>query len=283
MKYKVGKWKGAWTSATTIDGRGESYFSFYDEHIRCWVPHYEQLLGLCSVYVSREVVSRSASKRDSLALLEIGYGTGALTSELVRWLGQYRAISAAKMFMSYEGIDPSTEMQKRARSRILHHLDGRLDGRPVQLHGGEFPNAMVKPLDHPPDIIVGSLVLHDIWGNDWKANLPKLFEECANHLKDGGALIFADVLFGAKRVKQRSYWHDWIKARCTDSDDEDAADRFLQHNKDMDELAPTVDELRQVAQQHGFESKELPNPAGHGDNPFGVIRFRSARGPAKED
>src|SRR5205807_281803 len=83
LKDKVGMWKSDWKE---VERRDASYFINYDMHIRVWVPYYDQLIAQAAGIIQREIARLMRLNHHSLELLEVGYGTGALTVPLVSWL-----------------------------------------------------------------------------------------------------------------------------------------------------------------------------------------------------
>lgn len=266
-RYGVGVWDPCWEE---IEDRPDQYFDLYDEHIRCWVPRYDQLLRLCSTMVRREILGQTASNAKTLPLLELGYGTGALTDQLTRWLSEYRTVSASlqNTHLEYVGLDPAPQMQRLAQDRLGSNRER------VRLERASFPEFIPAHLiSYRANIVLGSLVAHDIWGLEPERNLEGFFASCATYLNEDGAAIFADVFFSdssTQRQTQVQWWRDQMR-RTGLSDTE--IEVFFAKNREMRDCAPSIGLLTSIAGRHGFVREHL-SYADNSSNPFGVICFR---------
>jgi len=240
--YGIGVWKDCWE-----DTRDDDYYD-----------HYDDLLALCAAQVQYEVLERVTEDPD-VSLLEIGYGTGALSQRMMAWVDEYGAVSSGAD-VEYRGLDSSEVMRRLATERL------REDER---LLSGTFPNAPHPSMlnDHF-DIVFGSLVLHDIWGANYDSELEQLFKRCIK--VEAATLVFADVFFGDKRRDQVRYWQDRIGRGGLDPAQ---VALFFARNEEMLARAPSVDNIIEIANQNGFELRDVTY-AVTSDNPFGVMSLR---------
>jgi SAM-dependent methyltransferase len=182
-------------------------------------------------------------------LLEIGYGTGSLTAQIVPWINYltrpFDELGDLPPVDYYHAIDRAEQMRMSARQNLGAGATSWL--------------RMLKKIawrevrtDIDYDIIVGSLVMHfliDRTVGDLSADT--FFAECAKRLRDGGSLVFADS-FGANSTTDRESaaqrWRDWMVRNGLS---QEYADSFLKGNRDMVDAFST-EELKAAADRHGF-------------------------------
>jgi SAM-dependent methyltransferase len=264
---RVGQWDDAWTSAT--EERSSHYFDWYDQHIRCWIPFYDQILIDCAASVESEIVRIVRSVPDrQLELLELGYGTGNLTELLAPWIETFNRPfeepGENPPVRLYDGIDRAGRMRETAVARV------RTDPKylRLRLHNRTAWDDMSD--DDVYDILFGSLVLHFLVGPNPTADaLDQFFEACRMHVRQGGGLVFADA-FGPDDLSQLDKitrkWHDWMTRNgLTD----ESAVAFLRGNQDMVRAA-SVDQFIEAGQRHGFALAKRRKYVG----PFQIVVFR---------
>jgi len=133
----------------------------YDEGIRTYVPHYEELLD--GVVEALSLLSGPHPE-----IVDLGVGTGALAERcLERWPGA-RVV----------GIDVDPAMLQVARAR----LEGRGE---VELVTGEFGSVPIPPCD----AVVACLSLHHVASSQEKRSL---YGRCHGALRPGGLLVSGD-------------------------------------------------------------------------------------------
>lgn len=244
---------GAWIwGRKRIQERGPSYTNKYDGHIRTWVSDYELFIKACAEQVQSEVVHlirESGSKGTSdIRILEIGFGTGALTLPLLAWIDQFNEpldAVAERMFkeqgsafrVKYVGIDeisdkwiPIIKLRKEYKDLGRRNFSGAL-------RLGSFSNDMSAVVNEGPfDIICASLVLHDLLGDDdSRGNLTlherfgRLMATARPMLRPKGRLIFADVFTGSAE-KPRAWWQDRMERQGLSPE---ARKSFFENNMDM--------------------------------------------------
>ena len=80
---EVGRWEPGWDEYP--ENRPHSYFARYDQHIRCWIPNYDELIRSCAAATAMEIL-RIRERGQTVWLLEVGYGTAALSAQLLPWI-----------------------------------------------------------------------------------------------------------------------------------------------------------------------------------------------------
>jgi trans-aconitate methyltransferase len=152
--------------------------SEYDERIRTFIPHYEEMLAAAAA----EVDPRARR------ILDLGIGTGALAC-----LSLARAPRAA-----ITGIDADVE--------ILALAAGRLGGRATLVRGSFLRSAFP-----PADAIVSSFALHHVRTRDAKG---RLYRRVRAALRRGGVFVSADchpASDGATAAVQMQAWRAHVR------------------------------------------------------------------------
>ena len=246
-KHRIGYWSGDWTQET--ERRPSDYFNFYDQHIRCWIPSYNELVSECAATVAREIMRIRQVGGKPVNLLEIGYGTGSLTAHIVPWIDYltrpFEELGDLPPVDYYHAIDRAEQMRMSARENL-----GAGATSWVRLLKKIAWHEVRTDMDY--DIIFGSLVMHfmiDRTSED--LNADAFFDECAKRLRDGGSLVFADC-FGANAKTDRESaaqeWRDWMVGNGLS---QDYADSFLKGNPDMVDSF-SAEELKAAAERRGF-------------------------------
>jgi hypothetical protein len=259
----IGRWDPQWTSALEFS---KSYFDYYDRHIRCWIPQYGELIRDCATAVFREVLSAYRRQMRPVELLEIGFGAGRLTSEIVPW-----ALNLNRPFYDleqdgpirrYRAIERTEQITRYAREMFRPEQQTGLDLRLVR-------GTAWEDVDGRYDVVVGSLVMHFLIGpNPTDEALNRFFAESAEHTTGGGALIFTDV-FGTDDGREAvELWRGWMIRHGLGTD---AVDDYLAANVAMTTPA-SVTQLRDVADRHGFSTQV--KVVGERGLPFRTVVFR---------
>jgi SAM-dependent methyltransferase len=152
--------------------------SEYDDRIRTFIPHYEEMLDAAA----------SAVDPNARRIVDLGIGTGALAS---------RAIARARR-AHVVGIDADEE--------ILALAAGRLGDRATLVCGSFLP----APLS-AADAVVSSFALHHVRTRTAKR---KLYQRLRSAVVRGGALVIAEchpAVDKALAAAQMRAWHAHVR------------------------------------------------------------------------
>lgn len=260
---RVGSWDASWN----YEHRNAAYYDLYDFHIRAWVPGYEDFILTTAVRVV-EAMLRVATASDQnqvpVQLLEIGSGTGGLTTRLLNAVQRSRAASQA--FGSLFSIDKAPQMVEATTKAVARCL---LSDKARVFRGLAF-SGLPREVEEGASfgVICGSLVLSHLLRSDAAERLDPLLEASRQRLVKGGSLVFADALIGdpSERVRIREQWR---KSMVHNGLPPARAHDFLEHNQEMLSTV-TFEELEAAARRHGFELKVEDIP-GFLDSPFRTI------------
>ena len=250
---RIGEWDVAWTQQT--ERRPLRYFSRYDQHIRCWIPHYEEFIRECAAIVAREILRVHEVSNRRVRLLELGYGTGSLTAKVAQWCSElgrpFQEYGKFAPVNYYDAVDRADQMFKIS-DETLKRLDGL---RRVELHK-QTAWREVKVGD-PYDVIFGSLITHFMIDRASTDNGPDaFFAACASRLQPHGTLVFADSFAPPSEAEAKAAADQWRNWMVSNGLPEQYADDFLAGNQDMLEACP-IEELEPIAERHGFELAEV--------------------------
>jgi SAM-dependent methyltransferase len=263
----VGRWDEDWTSETEY--RSPDYFDLYDRHIRCWIPRYTQLVQDSAATVFREILRIYADKMRPVDVLEIGYGTGRLTNEIVPWIRNinrpFYDLEHHGPVRRYRGVDRAEQMTQYARELMRPEQQTELDMRLVRGTAWEDINGRY-------DVVFGSLVMHFLIGPEpTPERMDEFFAAAAEHTTEDGTLIFADV-FGEGADGHGSpamvKWREWM-IRYGLAEEE--VDGYLAGNADMTGAAG-VSVLRKAAEVHGYKTRA--KVVGAPTLPFRIVVFQ---------
>lgn len=150
----------------------------YDSRIRTFIPHYEEMLD----------VAAAAIPRRTRAIVDLGIGTGALSSRCLTAAPRARTI----------GIDIDPEILTMAARRL---------GDRARFVTGSFLRAPLSPCD----AVVTSFALHHVRTRAAKA---ALFRRIRRALRPQGLLISVDSCPAgdpAVRRAQLDEWHEHLR------------------------------------------------------------------------
>ncbi len=262
QQHSIGIWKPDWNL-----GRTESYCRNYDLHIRCWIPRYGSLIKACGNLAIAKLSSMAAAGKRGIRLLEIGYGTAAVSESVIKWMTKANALldnpDHTGVFASYVGIDREERMQKIACARTQELPFVRFDV--ASFPGGFYP-AKARF-----DAILASLVVHDLLAPAQGPRPEDAMAKLAERLRPEGSLVLADC-FPAEEPKDRAeqiaYWRaDVGRTGLLESE----IDAFLDANDEMLAM-PSVEAVRTMAETAGLKMIDCLEVDGR-LSPFRVLHF----------
>ena len=282
--HKIGQWQEQWDRG--VEQRNYDYFNDYDRHIRCWIPRYDFFIQECKEQVQQEILRTFRFSGNPISVLEIGYGTGSLTSEIVSWIMRLNAPlyelgsqdGDPKQFIAvskYFGIDRSTEMRRLASARLDARGVRIQQCVSVELTTMEFRANSRNRFGKKLHVIFGTLVFHFILGeNPSEGRIVEILKNISNNwLDDGGSLVLADVFF--REGQQQEQLESWRKYMEYIGLTAEHIDAFFVSNKDMT-TAPTVESFEKAANKAGF--KMFDRQSGLFEHPFEVIVLKKQNG-----
>lgn len=264
----VGAWESSWTNETEY--RPSRYFELYDRHIRCWIPHYSQMLRLCADAIAGEVMRVTNDSSDQVDILELGFGTGGLTGQVLAWAQKinqpFDELSLPVPIRNYDAVDRAEQMVRIAHRAIRpdRHPSTRLRLlNRTAWHGLDRDNY---------GVIFGSLILHFLAGsNADNDSLEEFFENCATRARTNASLVFADIFGSDEPDSERAIiaWREWMTVQgLSDA----VVDAFIAGNPDMTG-APSVQRLDSAARKQGFFLSQA-KPVSDRTLPFRITIFQ---------
>jgi hypothetical protein len=257
---KIGDWDPYWSIARVKD-RDNDYFDNYDMHIRSWIPQYDKLISETILFIQREIMSLLRTVPDGIKLLEIGYGTGALTEPLLQWINEVNSpfllIHEKLPISRYIAIDEAEQMEHALRRRLL--VRGAIPEYVDIAHAEALDDFDKPPVSNngPYHIIFGSLVIHDIFGELNKNDIDtvdEFFRRCSDLLVVNGCIIFGDSFISDNDVQkdvQINSWKQWMQSKGLQ---EDQIDNFFKGNQEMVKtVCPRI--LKDVGAKYNFSIK----------------------------
>lgn len=251
---KIGYWDSNWRE---VSERSGEYFSRYEMNIRCWVPGYENLIEVCASSIEAELLALLAKRAVPPRVLEIGFGTGALSAKLLGWIGQVNAPFAALgqplPLGRVVGVDAAPQML----SRIQQASIGGPHAEAVFFHGkafGYLPKEVVESA--PFNVICGTLVLHDILGKEASEQFEQFLVAAKRLLTEDGILVFADCFADTEPEALSQQLRSWHDSMLLIGLSEEIVGNFLSCNPEM--LCPVTRQyVSEVSARLGFEPPEF--------------------------
>lgn len=266
---RLGYWGENWSEHT--ENRESEYFAHYDKHVRCWIPSYDQMLRDTAALVEQEILLIWGRVHRPINLLELGYGTGNLTTRLISWIRIFHEAftdpGADAPVGRYIGIDRAPRMVRRAR---LAFQDGSSRLQPVLRRGRAWLDV---PETWKHDLIFGTLSLHFVLGADPpQARLDEFFAQCARRLSENGSVVIADVFRPDHDDQAAATTERWLGWMVENGMSTAAAETFLAGNADMVRSA-VVEDFIEAGKRNGFVCS-THKPVSDPDLPFYVFCFR---------
>jgi SAM-dependent methyltransferase len=268
---QIGQWQAAWSRS--VSGRPGAYFAKYDLHIRSWVPDYDGLIHYTAAAVQYAVSQRIRESDRELRVLEIGYGTGALTRPLLQWIRNlnlpYVDLSGSGIVSRVYGIDAAEPMRQAARDALRDFGDS------VILVQGTAPDDLPVPIvqGRPYDVVCGSLVLYDMMDSARPDRAVAVLRSLAQLLTPGGRLVFGDVFVGddPQRGAKEQRWRAWMQeGGLTEAE----VQPFIDANPELlNAISP--DQLATMADDAGLELVGKSRIPGADEwSPFQIVTLR---------
>jgi tRNA (cmo5U34)-methyltransferase len=212
----------------------------YDQAIRRYQPAYDAMLSL-----STDLALVAAPGRGRC--LDFGTGTGAAIPLL------------AARFDEVVAIDPSKPMLDLARTRESSAALGTTGARISFIHGTAQAEEAKALSNGSFDAVHCSLVLMFVKEDSEKLRVLEFFHRL---LRPGGAVVITDIVIAASAEAERRHfarWEELIRHRGADDEFVAAAVRQVQETMHR----RTVDQMRSLLEQAGFENADQPFQALH--------------------
>jgi SAM-dependent methyltransferase len=277
QKQGFGIWDKAWHD-TRVAERPSDYCRYYDMHIRCWIPDYNELIAECVRAVQREILNLLVGSARKLTILEIGFGTGAVTRPILEWIGILNApvdIFSAPRVTGFYGVDSSQDMCQILIDRVKNLAP---DAHSLFLRGTAWSGLPYEIREKKPyDLIFGSLVLHDLLGEDYTKGIKETFYFASELLRESGSLVFADPFMSndsTKRPDQVKFWRNWAVRNGLS---EEHIEQFFEANREMVSTV-SINQLELEAVRAGFERPQVERIRGSDRlSPFAVVVIRKKK------
>lgn len=266
---RLGRWGENWSGRT--ENREPEYFTNYDKHIRCWIPSYDKLLRDTAALIEQEILRIWGLARRPLNLLELGYGTGNLTTRLITWIRTFHEAftdpGAEAPVGRYIGIDRAPRMMRTARTAFQ---DGSSQLQP-RLTSGRAWQDVSESWKH--DLIFGTLSMHFLLGTEpSQKKLDDFFTQCARRLNENGSVVVADVFRPDREERTAQTIERWRAWMVENGMSTASAEAYLLGNSDMVRSA-VVEDLVEAGRRNGFACP-THKPISDPDLPFYVFCFR---------
>jgi ubiquinone/menaquinone biosynthesis C-methylase UbiE len=190
----------------------------YDESIRTFIPHYENILDAAA-----DAVATSCGR--SPHVVDLGTGSGALASRVIQTCRRARIV----------GIDADTGMLALARRRLRSRM---------KMVTADFTDAPLPRCD----VVTASFALHHIQSRRAKS---AMYAKCFAALTSGGVIVNADCCLSssaALQARDRAAWHRHLARNYGRA----GAERYLRAWAKEDRYF-TLDEERRLLTRAGFK------------------------------
>lgn len=127
---------------------------------------------------------------DTFAAVDLGCGGGWLTAGILHAFPQAQIVA----------LDGSESMLAEVRSRAAAYGD-----RLRTVHADLRDSGWMDALPTPPGLVVSSLAIHHLAGNDKR----RLYTDLASSLQPGGAILLVDLVEPVNAIAARAYAAAW--------------------------------------------------------------------------
>lgn len=260
QKNRIGDWLRSYDRH--VHRRDSHYFDYYDLHIRCWIPNYDEMLE----ETAERVAALARKKRGRpLRILEIGTGTGELTERILHHCAR---LLDPGVDIAYAGVDMAPQMVSKCKARLAQAAHRHS----ITIRSGTAWSGLPAELSRAPyDIICGSLVLHYILPDTSVSSLTATLSSCKSLLRNDGDIVFADS-FAFDPQSNEEYWRQYLVRTCSSID---AARTFLDGNPEMTKTVTGAD-LQATIRSLGFGHIDISGVPGAEDaSPFKILHVRA--------
>jgi len=211
----------------------------------------------CAALAEGEIaraLQRRGESKEQLSILELGFGSGSLTSLVLEWVRNlnrpFEVLDDDPPVRRYEGWDRAPQMVSKVRP--LARGTAMSGCQVVLTRTTIWPAPTRRPRRY--DVIFGSLIFHFmVDATAAVVTMGEFFGECVRRLRPGGSLVLADVFpadDGDQRAAQLARWSDWM---CGDEGGLEPSEvaTFLEGNQDMVH-APSPERVIAAALAHGL-------------------------------
>lgn len=249
----IGRWDPDWGEP---DSRPNSYFDSYDQHIRCWIPDYENLIKHCAVLTQAAISQRMRETNRPMHICEIGYGTGELSESLLSWMDNLNApveaVHRPPVISTFLGIDSARRMQEFASRRFA----GKKSSQVFDVCTAPTWSRTVREYV-PFDMMCGSLVLHDMVADTNVVDkMVEVLGKFAPVMSRKGLLIFADVFFSDEANERALQLDKWKKYMRWMGMSHEEIEVFFSNNPELIDTL-TMSKIKAVEQKSKFDLIDL--------------------------
>jgi hypothetical protein len=268
----IGTYKSDWERP--VAERSGEYFEKYDVNIKTWITKrwYHALTRLCARKVIAELLRRH---RMQPKLLEVGYGTGAMSRIILEWIATMNELAEMHYTEPYvdtfHGLDAAEEMRRRT-SINLHDYS-----KWSQFSEGVFDEKL--NIDHligagnKLDILCGSLVLHDLLQGDTAKTVPLQMKTLDRLVRHDGVVLFADIFEPDDADAWKYEIKCWTEGMRAEGMTDEQISTFMELNPEMRHPVKES-ELIKCALEYGFSAEIIPiSQPGSSRSPFKVLQL----------
>ncbi|WP_116128396.1 methyltransferase domain-containing protein [Lewinella sp. IMCC34183] len=269
---------GCWVwKNKSVEDRGPKYVNFYDIHIRCWIWRYEELIKNTVRLLKSEIIEllHTPVEYNQMKILEIGYGTGALTVPAIRWINGLNK--------SYEHKSPDAKVRYFGIDRegdVMTNIMMNKVTRKIEPHrfvkGIAWDDMHETLVNIKFDVIVMSLVLHDILSGDTTNKFESFISTAYDYLSESGVILITDIFHSSKeeiKEKEIKFWKENMQETGLSSTQ---IDNFILHNMDMIDTI-TREDLVEISENNGFNIDVRNIPVAYGaKSPFKIVVLKKS-------
>lgn len=266
---------GKWTwKNTKVEKRPQSYFTFYDIHIRCWIWLYNELTEQV-IDTSKQFIKDQINHTPQIRILEIGFGTGSVTLPLLSWINDLnrRLRYSEDMTIRFTGIDRAAKQMKDELKKKGWNDQSYF---PHELLEGSAWRAVKNHSDTKYNLIIASLVVHDITESNPTKEFATFLIDSKKHLSPEGVIVIADI-FPKKGSDEIAKWLNYMSEIGISKPD---IDEFKKYNPEMIDPIKLEDAIK-IATNIGFivDIHHLISEQSE-ECPFRVLSFKLSNSSA---